>query len=169
MSNPDKKESRLIPILREGIGVVQMIFFKECKLVIQKKYPEQDVSTQAMLAGAVTNELFGSQNLEKKFQDFRAAHQGEIEQELLSLSNELPSLIPALTDALRIQTLCDNQEGIDSEHILKQAGSCNILSPEQELPLPSAFMATVRNLGAQYNLIIAPVEINETEEQTLLQ
>ncbi len=169
MDTPDSKNSRLIPILREGVGVIQMIFFKELKAVIIKKYPEKDASAHAMLAGAITGELFGTQNQEEKFLTFRNAHQGEIEQELIALGKELPLLTPALADALRIQTLCDHQEGINSEHILKQAGSCNILSEDREVPLPSNFMATVRELGASYNLIIPPVEIDKSEEQALLQ
>ncbi len=42
---------------------------------------------------------------------------GEIEQELLNIKEELAPLCPLLTDALRIQTLCDHQEGDDgSQH-----------------------------------------------------
>ena len=165
----ENKNSRLIPILREGVAVIQMIFFKELKSVIAGKHPDLDLPSQTMLAGAVTNELFGSQNPEEKFQNFREQYRGTIEQELLCLATELPQLSAPLADALRVQTLCDNQEGIDSSHILKLADSCNILSAERELPLPSAFMATVRKLGGEHNLIIPPIEIDETEEQALLQ
>jgi hypothetical protein len=163
------KDSRLLPILREGVAVVQMIFFKELKSVIIKKHPALDATAQAMLAGAVTNELFGTHNTEEKFQTFRNTHQGTIEQELMGLNNELPDLINPLADALRIQTLCDNQEGVDSSHVLKQADSLGVLTKDRDLPLPSAFMETVRMLGAQYKLTIPPVEIDSSEEQDLLQ
>lgn len=165
----ETKESRLIPILREGVAIIQMIFFKELKGVIASHHPDLDLTSQTMLTGAITNELFGSTNPEDKFQNFRNQHRGTIEQELLNLPAKLPHLIAPLTDALRVQTLCDNQEGTDSTHILKQADSCKILSADRELPLPSAFMATVRKLGEEYNLIIPPVEFDETEEQNLLQ
>ncbi len=165
----ENKNSRLIPILREGVAVIQMIFFKEMKQIIASKHADLDLPSQTMLAGAITNEIFGTHNLEEKFQIFREQHKGAIEQELLSLSTELPQLIGPLADALRIQTLCDNQEGIDSSHVLKLADSCNLLPMEQELPLPSAFMDKVRHLGGHYNLVIPPVEINATEEQNLLQ
>ncbi len=121
-----------------------------------------------MLAGAITNELFGSHNSEEKFQIFRNQHQGTIEQELLNLKNEIPQLTAPLADALRVQTLCDNQEGVDSAHVLKQADSFGILAQDRELPLPSAFMETVRKLGAEHNLIIPPVDIDAAEEQNLL-
>ncbi|MBL4901161.1 MAG: hypothetical protein JKY62_00740 [Desulfocapsa sp.] len=165
----ENKDSRLLPILREGVAVVQMFFFKEFKSVIIKKHPDLDTTAQSMLAGAVTNELFGTHNAEEKFQTFRNAHQGTIEQELMSLSTELPDLTDPLADALRIQTLCDNQEGIDSSHVLKQADSLGLLRKDRDLPLPSAFMETVRMLGAQHKLIIPPVEIDSAEEQDLLQ
>lgn len=165
----EKKDSRLIPVLREGVAVIQMIFFKEMKSVVSRNHPDLDSTSQTMLTGAITNELFGSSNPEEKFQNFRRQHRGIIEQELLNLPAKLPHLIAPLSDALRVQTLCDNQEGIDSTHVLKQADSCNILSADQELPLPSAFMVTVRNLGKEHNLLIPPVEFDQTEEQGLLQ
>lgn len=165
----EKKNSRLIPVLREGVAVIQMIFFKELKSVVSTNHPDLDTTSQTMLTGAITNELFGSSNPEEKFQNFRKKHRGIIEQELLNLPTRLPHLIDPLSDALRVQTLCDNQEGIDSTHVLKQADSCNILSTDRELPLPSAFMATVRHLGKEHNLIIPPVEFEQSEEQSLIQ
>lgn len=165
----DKKDSRLIPILREGVAVIQMIFFKELKALICKKHPELEGPAQTMLTGAITNELFGSHNREEKFQTFRNQHQGTIEQELLCLKDEIPHLTAPLADALRVQTLCDNQEGIDSSHVLKQADILGVLPPDRELPLPSAFMETVRKLGSDHKLIIPPVEIDAAEEQELFQ
>jgi hypothetical protein len=165
----ENKDSRLLPILREGVAVIQMIFFKNLKIVITKKYPDLEPSSQIMLAGAITNELFGTSNHEEKFQNFRNKHQGTIEQELMGLSSEFPNMINPLADALRIQTLCDNQEGIDSSHVLKQADSFGILSHDREIPLPSAFMESVRTLGAIHKLIIPPVEIDTAEEQNLIQ
>ena len=165
----DKKNSRLIPILREGVAVIQMIFFKEVKTHIEKNHPNLDESARIMLAGAITNEIFGSHNPEEKFQTFRNKHQGTIEQELLNIADELSHMINPLADALRIQTLCDNQEGTDSAHVLKQADSFGILPHNRDIPLPSAFMETVRGLGAEHKLIIPPVEFDTTEEQNLLQ
>ena len=167
-SDTDNNNSRLIPILREGVAVIQMIFFKEMKTIIAGKYPEFESSTQTMLAGSILNEHFGFHNREKKFQTFRKQHQGTIEQEPLCLKSDLPHLTDPLVDALRVQTLCDNQDGVDSSHVLKQADSFDILSQDRELPLPSAFMETVRKLGGKHNLIIPPVEIDATEEQNLL-
>ncbi len=166
---PNKENSRLIPILREGVAVIQMIFFKELKKVISKNHPDLEASAQTMLAGAITNELFGAHNPEGKFQNFRNQHQGTIEQGLLSLKNELSELTAPLADALRIQTLCDNQEGVDSTHVLKQADSFGLLPQNRDIPMPSAFMETVRALGSDHKLLVPPVEIDATEEQNFLQ
>jgi hypothetical protein len=163
------KNSRLIPILREGIAVVQMILFKSLKPVIARNHPDLDSSAQTMLNGAITNEIFGSHNTEEKFLAFRNQYRGLIEQELLGIHQELPQLRDTLADALRTQVLCDNQEDIDSTDILTQANTLKILPADREIPLPSAFMETVRTLGALHKVIIPPVEIDTTEEQNLLQ
>jgi hypothetical protein len=164
-----KKDSRLIPILREGVAVIQMIFFKDLKPVITRKYPKLKSAEQTMLTGAITNEIFGSHNKDAKFLQFHAKHRGSIEQELLAIEDELPQLVNPVADALRIQVLCDKQEGIDSASILQLANSINILPPDREVPMPSVFMETVRTLGALYKLIVPPIVIDTTEEQDLIQ
>jgi len=166
----DKPEnSRLIPILREGVAVIQMIFFKSLKPIIAGKYPKLDSSEQTMLTGAITNEIFGSYNRDAKFLQFHQKHRGAIEQELLAIQDELPQLINPLADALRIQVLCDKQEEIDSGNVLQLADSLNLLPADREIPLPSNFMETVRTLGALHKLIVPPVEINTKEENNFLQ
>ena len=165
----ENKDSRLIPILREGVAIIQMIFFKSLKPVIAKKYPELESSEQIMLTGAITNEIFGSHNNDAKFLQFHAKHRGSIEQELLAIQDELSQLINPIADALRIQVLCDKQEEIDSTAVLQLADSINILPADREVPMPSAFMETVRTLGALYKLIVPPVEIDTIEEQDLIQ
>lgn len=167
-ADTNKPDSRLIPILREGVAVIQMIFFKHYKEIISKTYADLDTLSQTMLTGAITNELFDSRNMEEKFLTFRNKHKGLIEQELLDIKTKSPQMIPPLADALRIQVLCDNQEGKDSAHILEQADSLGLLPTDRDLPMPSAFMETVRSLGAVYKLIIPPVEIDSGEERELL-
>jgi hypothetical protein len=117
-----------------------------------------------MLAGYITNELFGTQNPAEKFARFRQEQWGEIEQELLGLKDELAHLCPRITDALRIQVLCDHQEGDDSSKILVAARGFGILMEEREIPLPSTFMTLVRVLGEEHNLIIAPVQISPEDD-----
>lgn len=160
--------SRLIPVLREGICVVQMVLFKELRDLLGRKYPARDPLPLAMLTGAITNELFGSLHREEKFEEFRRQNRADIEQELLSLARDLPDLAAPLTDALRIQALCDNREEKDSARILNQAADIGLLLPDRELPLPSTFMTMARTLGAAHQLIIAPAEIRQEDDQGLV-
>ncbi|MEN8190156.1 MAG: hypothetical protein ABFS19_09940 [Thermodesulfobacteriota bacterium] len=167
--NQKKDPSRLVAVLREGISVVQMILFKELKSRLVAENPNQDKVQLAMIAGAVTNSVFGVVNPEEKFQKFNNQNRGIIEQEQLALAENFPGLTPLLTDALRSQTLCDHQEEIESPDILKPAADLGILIIDREVPLPSTFIATVRTVGAMHNLIIAPAEIDEEEEKSLIQ
>lgn len=171
MENKQQKipESRLISVLREGICVVQMVLFKEVRALLGRKYPTRDPLPLAMLTGAITNELFGTLNREKKIDDFRRQNRADIEQELLSLARDLPDLTEPLTDALRMQALCDNSEEKDSAKILNQAAEIGLLLTDRELPLPSTFMTMARSLGAAHRLIIAPTEISQEDNQTLVQ
>lgn len=161
--------SRLIPVLREGICVVQMVLFKELRSLLTRKHPDRDSLFIAMLTGAITNELFGTLNMEEKFQDFRRRNRADIEQQLLSLAQELPTLTAALTDTLRIQTLCDNREDKDGAKLLHHAAEIGLLLQERELPLPSTFMTMVRSLGDAHQLIISPAAISQEEDQGLVQ
>jgi hypothetical protein len=139
--------------------VVQMVLFKELRALLTRKNPARDTSSLALLSGAITNEVFGSLNREKVFQDFRQQNRAEIEQELLGLAQQLPALGAPLTDALRVQVLCDEMEGKDSAHLLLQATEIGLLIKERDIPLPTTFMAMTRALGDTYRLITAPVEI----------
>ena len=163
-----EKQSRLLGVLREGVALVQMVFFKEIKGILEKKQPDKDLSSYLMLAGAITNELFGTPNPEQKFVAFRQENRVLIEKEMGGLAESLPHLRNALTDALRVQTLCDSQEGIEDPGVLQTAETLGILVKDRNLPLPSAFMTLVRGLGEQYQLVVAPVQISPEEDQSLL-
>lgn len=168
MENSSKK-SQLIPVLREGLSVVQMIVFKEMRNALQGKYPDRASTELSMLAGAIVSELFGSPNPEEKFVQFREKNWGIIEQELLSLHADMPGLCPPITDALRILVLCDSQEGNrDTTGLLTRADSLGVLIKDRDIPLPSAFMGLVRTLGHQHNLIIPPVQINPEQDQEIV-
>jgi hypothetical protein len=121
-----------------------------------------------MLAGAITNEVFGTRNPEEKFARFRDANWADIEQELLSLKNEMPKLCEHITDALRIQTLCDHQGGLDSSPTLIQARDLGILLEDREVPLPSSFMTLTRELGEQYKVIVPPARITSAQDSTMV-
>ena len=164
---PIQPPSRLLAALREGVSLVQMVLFKEVRANLASRYPDQVASFLAMLAGAITNELFGTRNPDEKFVRFREDNQATIEQELLALATHLPQLRNPLTDALRIQVLCDSQEGTDSSAILIRASDFGALVTERDIPLPSLFMTTVRTLGEKYGLVIAPAPIAVDGDQII--
>ena len=167
-SESQQKESQLLPVLREGIGVVQMILFKEVRDSITSRYPDKDKAYISMLSGAIVNEVFGTPNPEPRFTAFFEENKGVIEQELLGLKENCQGILPALTDTLRLQALCDSQEGGDSSHVLSKADKLGILILDRPVPMPSSFMTLVRGLGEQHQLIIAPVQITPEEDQQLI-
>lgn len=164
---PTEKQSRLIAVLREGVSLVQMVFYKEVKDLLVKNHPKKDIKTLLMLAGTITNELFGTPNPDQKFVAFRQEHRTLIEEELAGLAENLSQLCPYITDALRVQTICDNQEGNDDTGVLQTAEALGMLVKDRNVPLPSAFMTLVRGLGEQYQLIMAPVQISPEDDQSL--
>ena len=108
------------------------------------------------------------ENPEEKFQKFNQDNRATIEQELIGFAANFPALLHRLTDALRIQVLCDSQEGEDSAAVLEQAAKLGILIKDREIPLPSTFMTLIRQLGEEHGLTIAPVQIN-AEDDSLIQ
>jgi hypothetical protein len=162
------KNSQLLAALREAVGVVQMVVFKEIRTLLAKKRPDAEATRLSFLTGAITNEIFGMQNATSKFVRFRAENLGDIEQELLALKEELPQLCSDITDALRIQTLCDHQEGNDSSQTLVRAKECGFLMEDRDAPLPSTFMILARALGEKHNIIIPPIQINQEQVSTMV-
>ena len=169
MSTSDvSNKSKTVAALREGVGVVQMVFFKELKVHLGTAYPEMDQSSLSMLAGAIINELFGTHNQEERFVLFREQHTSLIETEMSSLHLNFSHLLPYLTDALRVQTLCDNHEGFDNTSVLEGADRLGVLLKERDIPLPSAFMTYVRGLGEQHQLIIPPIQITAEDDSAMI-
>lgn len=165
----NRNPSSLIPVLREGVALVQMVFFKELRAELLKRCPEPTTTDQAMLAGAIVNEVFGTPNQDPKFLDFRQRNQEIIEQELGSVATRFSELRRYLTDALRVQTLCDAQHGKDTSDTLIVADKLGILLTNRDLPLPSVFMTLVRGLGQKHDLITPPVQILPEDDQPLIQ
>ena len=158
-------QSQLIPVLREGLSVVQMVVFKELRAGLAARHPGGEASFISMLAGAVTNELFGTPNQDARFVQFHRDNWGIIEQELLNLPMERPHLRGPITDALRVAALCDSQEGLgDDTAALTRADALGILVRDRDIPLPSTFMTMVRDLGSRHQLITPPVQSDSDRE-----
>ena len=167
-TDQNNKNSQLVQSLREAVSLVQMILFKEMRLNLDKKQQNMPQAERLMLVGSITNEVFGTPNPEPKFKTFREKNWGIIEQELLSLHENYLFLCRHITDALRIQTLCDSQEGEDSSATLIKAKEYGFLLEEREIPLPSTFMSIIRELGKEHNLIIPPAQISPEDDKALV-
>jgi hypothetical protein len=163
-----EKNSQLLVSLREGVSLVQMILYKELRQGLEQKNTGRDRAEIGLLAGSVTNEVFGTRNPEPRFAKFVAENWGKIEQELLGLKDKYAFICKHVTDALRIQALCDHQEKGDSSGTLLSAKKYGYLIEEREVPLPSTFMTTVRELGKQHNLIAPPVQITPEDDQSMI-
>lgn len=139
--------------MREGVDVIKMIFFKKLKTYLSDKYPDREALYINKLSGAIMNDLFGTPNPEEPFASFARENESLIRKEMENIATEFEEMRIPLTDALRVQCLCDHQEGIDSSSILVRARELNILLIDREVPLPSHFMNLVRKLGGAFNLL----------------
>ena len=146
-------DSEVVPVMREAIVMVQMILYRCLIDDVQKRYQDWSDQEKQWLAGAVVNNLFGTEAADREVNVFARKQRQLIEQELRELKGCVADLIPHLTDALRMQTICDNHEGIHSLPCLLIARELGLLDEERVLPLPSTFMIAVRKLGAENGLV----------------
>lgn len=147
-------ENRLLPILRDGVYVVKMVLFKMLRDGLTERYPHEERIFVNQLTGAVINELFGTPNQEEPFLSFGIANKVLIGEELAKLAVNYPELRGPLTDALRVQFLCDSQEGLDNPSLLTRADALGILVRDREVPLPHTFMNLARTLGEEHQMTL---------------
>ena len=147
-----ESENKLLPILREGIDVVKMVLFRKLKTDFSVRYAENGPEFVSRLTGAVLNDLFGTVNRAEPFASFADAQQNAIAFEVRNIPALHGELLPILTDALRIQFLCDAQEGVDDSTVLEHALTVGVLISEREVPLPAPFIDSVRKLGMTAHL-----------------
>ncbi|PID72244.1 MAG: hypothetical protein CSA31_02860 [Desulfobulbus propionicus] len=149
---PLQIDNKVLPVMREAITMVQMVFYKQLvdDIRARQTVPEKDAQR---LAGAVVNNLFGTEPADATVTAYGAENRELVEQELRGIAERLNTLCPFLTDALRMQAICDNQEGVHSISSLLMAKALGILQEERALPMPSTFMLSVRTLAGEYGLV----------------
>lgn len=146
-------ERQLVPILRDGIEIVKVIFFKELREHLGQRHRDWENDCALQVTAAVVNEVFGVRNQEAACVEFMGRHREDIDCALSSVATELPKLRIPLTDALRTMVLCDYQEGHDTSTVLQRAQASGILLVERDMPLPNQFIDLVRRLGAAMGLL----------------
>lgn len=144
---------KIVPVMREAIMMVQMILYRRLKEDVQKRYQDWSDQEKKWLSGAVVNNLFGTEAADPEVNTFARKNREIIELELRDLKDRVADLIPHLTDALRMQTICDNHEGIHSIPCLLLAKELGLFDQDRVLPMPSTFMIAVRKIGAEYGLV----------------
>lgn len=156
-------DNRVTPVMREAVAMVQMVLFKVLRQDLHDRYVDRTEPFFSYLTGAVLNNLFGERPLDPAVERFAADNRELVERELRELADRCPDLRPMLTDALRMKTICDNQEGIHSIPSLLMAKALGILQEERALPMPSTFMLQVRTLAAAHGLI-EPMQADAPED-----
>ena len=146
-------DSKVIPVMREASATVPLILFGQLKETLAEKYSHWDPEQYTRLVGCIVTDLFGTPALEKDSLEFARTHMDVIEIELREMAGNVPDLLPFLTDALRMQTLCDHEEGVNSLPTLLRARAVGVLQEERTVPMPSTFMLLVRQLGSKHGLL----------------
>jgi hypothetical protein len=91
--------------------------------------------------------------MEEPFASFARENAQVIKKEVEAIATHFDHLHIPLTDALRMQYLCDCHEGKNSESVLEKAKNLSILLTDREVPLPGAFMSLVRSFGVAYKIL----------------
>ncbi len=157
----EQLDSRVIPVMREAVAMVHMVCFGELKDKLADRFKDWEPAEFRRLVGTVVNDIFGTPALDAESVRFARQHQDTVEAELWALADNLPGLLPYLTDALRMQTLCDHEQGINSLPTLLRARALGVLVEERPIPMPSTFIILVRQLGARYGML-EPMQATES-------
>jgi hypothetical protein len=157
------EENKLVPVLRDGVNLVKVMLFKRLKDRCAERYPERTRQDIQRLSGAVINELFGNANDREPFASYLRENRAAVEVELRAIPAAFDAFRIALTDALRMQFLCDSHEGVDSSAILSRADALGILIRDREVPLPKTFLNLVRTLAVADG-ILSPEALTINED-----
>lgn len=147
-------DNRVIPVMREAVAIVQVVLYRELKSGLAGKYAAWPEEEYGRLIGCIVNDVFGTPSPEEDAVRFARRHMDRVEEEMRGLAESVPGLLPVLTDALRMQTFCDYEEGINSLPTLIRALHLGFLQEERTMPMPSTFMLAVRSLGVENGLLV---------------
>ena len=146
-------DNQLVPVLREGIDIVKIVTYKTIKDHFSNQYKNIALADRNKLSGIILNIIFGTPNTNDEIKEKQSQYQAEIQEVIDCLPKIIGDFCDTITDALRIQILCDGHNNIDSTPILKQAEQLKILRKDREMPLPNHFIALIRELGEKYSLL----------------
>jgi hypothetical protein len=150
-------ERKIVPAIREGIELVMMIVFRSLKEKNARDFPDRDAGYHSTLAAAVLNRMFGLDNPDASFRQFAKENAGQVRDRLDSFARDFPDLSILVTDALRMQFVCNEVEKVgDKDHdikVMEQAVEAGIFRKERDAPLPKGFMNLVHRVGVANGLV----------------
>lgn len=149
----DKVDNRVLPVMREAVAAVQLVLFTVLKNEFATRYIQWSPEDVRRLAGCVVSDLFATPAADGESAGFARENRDLVEEELRGLASTVPTLLPLLTDGLRMQVMCDHEEGLNTLPTLLRARALGILQEDRPLPLPSTFMLAVRRLGVEHGLL----------------
>ncbi len=147
------RDKRVLLLMREAVLTVRMVLHRHLLRALETRHPELSAAHRVQLCGAMVNNLFGTRPEDEGIVRFARMQPELVEEELRALAGHTDALRPILTDALRMHTICNEQEGINSMASLLMAKTLGILEEERPLPLPSTFMLAVRSLAVAEGLV----------------
>ncbi len=154
----DEKDhvSGLVPALRQGVMVLQMVFYMKLKEKLGKT-ERMDEGDIRLLAGAVVNRYFGETEPSEQLRNFLDDNGERVEQVLCRVAEEMEDLRIPLTDALRMHFFLNRFEKTGDEEAeaeaLRNAKDWGILIEDRQVPWPRGFMEMAYRVGKAYGLI----------------
>jgi hypothetical protein len=139
--------------MREAVAMVRMIVYQELRDALTEKYIDWNRDEYRRLVGCIVNDIFGTPAQDHDALQFCRKHIDVVEEEMRALAGNVPDILPHLTDALRMQTLCDHEEGTNTLPTLLRARALGILQEDRPIPMPSTFIILVRQAGAEHGLV----------------
>jgi hypothetical protein len=160
-------DRKIVPAIREGIEMVMMVVFLKLRARHGEEMPDREQKYHSMLAAAVLNRIFGTTGNDGKVAMFVRENEDEIEKRTRSFASDFEELRILVTDALRMQFVCDEVEGIgesdENRAVLEKAVEYGILIQERDAPLPKGFMNLVYRVGVANGLIKPQTPETETD------
>lgn len=151
-----QEKEKLVPALREGVEIVKLILYKKISTQYAEKYRDRGADFGKKLAGAVINRLFAIENPDQKFQDFIKQNNEAIIDEIKNFPNDYKELTIPVSDALRVQFMCDCQDGSEDVDFLKKAQELGVLMVERNMPMPGSFLNLIAKIGVSEGILAPP-------------
>ncbi len=157
IEEPPTLSSGFLPALREGVVLLQMVFYMRFRDWLTAQEPELTQEEIKLISGAMVNRLFGEKKVSNSLNRFMKKNLQTIDEKLSLVPDELQELRIPITDALRMHFFLNRFQGTGDQEMeilaLKNAKKWGILIEERQVPWPKGFMEMTYRIGKAYGLI----------------